>query len=626
MSSDINRPIDPGRSRAQIYSVALLTLGAAAIHFAVVPDHLREFPLYGVFFLGLGLFQVALAVAFVARPSRRLFALGAAVTMSVITLCIAARTVGLPIGPDPWQPEPVGFPDVSATLLEAISVLLVLLLVRNPRRPRRRGRTRVALSTVPGLLFAGLIAYIGVGSALTPMEDSISAAPPVSGRQSVQVSSLVAPLGNEPVKTFTLTAQATGVGANDAWTYNGAMPGPELRVTLGDRVRVTLINQLSKPTSIHWHGIRLPNSQDGVAGITQDAVRPGSSFTYEFIANDVGTFWYHSHENPTDQIPRGLLGALVVMPAKKAVVDTRDYTVLVHNRPDSSDIRVNGSANVHLDAKPGETVRLRLINGVVATSTGIAPIAPVLIGAPYVLAALDGHDVNKPGQLGPQRMLLGMGQRADVVFTMPASGAVRIANLSSPAMLWMPASAATVTVGDGPLPASVNAGSLPKFDLTRYGAPAADEVADAKSFDVNAQLVIDAGGPVFRNGMFDQIDTFNGSASPHVPPIRVHEGDFVRIHIVNKTQNLHPIHIHGHIYSVLAKNGQPITGSPIHLDAILVGPLETWDVAFKADNPGIWMLHCHVLAHASHGMSLTINYEGITTPFTMGMRSGNVPE
>jgi len=88
----------------------------------------------------------------------------------------------------------------------------------------------------------------------------------------------------------------------------------------------------------------------------------------------------------------------------------------------------------------------------------------------------------------------------------------------------------------------------------------------------------------------------------------------------------HPIHIHGHVFSVLAKNGQRLSGSPVHLDAILVGPHETWDVAFKADNPGIWMLHCHVLIHAAGGMSMTINYEGISSPFTMGTRSGNVPE
>ena len=111
-----------------------------------------------------------------------------------------------------------------------------------------------------------------------------------------------------------------------------------------------------------------------------------------------------------------------------------------------------------------------------------------------------------------------------------------------------------------------------------------------------------------------------------IQPINVRLGDLVRLHIVNRSRATHPIHIHGHIFSVLTKNGRKITGSPVHLDAILVGPGDSWDVGFVADNPGIWMLHCHVLIHAAGGMSMTINYDGIYTPFTMGTASGNIPE
>jgi FtsP/CotA-like multicopper oxidase with cupredoxin domain len=100
----------------------------------------------------------------------------------------------------------------------------------------------------------------------------------------------------------------------------------------------------------------------------------------------------------------------------------------------------------------------------------------------------------------------------------------------------------------------------------------------------------------------------------------------IHLHIVNLTGEYHLMHLHGHIFTVLALNGKAIQGSPVHLDTILVGPHETWDVAFLANNPGIWMLHCHVLLHASFGMSMTVNYAGITTPFEMGSRSGNVPE
>jgi FtsP/CotA-like multicopper oxidase with cupredoxin domain len=111
-----------------------------------------------------------------------------------------------------------------------------------------------------------------------------------------------------------LIASVVSSGGHQAWAYNGTVPGPELRVRHGDRARVTLINQLPDATSIHWHGINVRNAMDGVAGITQDGVRPGASFTYEFIARSAGTYWYHSHQETSNQIPQGLVGTIVVEP------------------------------------------------------------------------------------------------------------------------------------------------------------------------------------------------------------------------------------------------------------------------------------------------------------------------
>jgi FtsP/CotA-like multicopper oxidase with cupredoxin domain len=605
------------------YSAALLTLAAAAIHIAVAPEHLREFTLYGILFICLGLTQTGLAVALLVRPSRKLFGLAAAGTLAVIGLYVASRTAGLPIGPQPWRPEPVGFVDVVCTLLEAVAALLFLFLLWRPRR--RRGRIRVALTTLPAFLFSGLAGYVGVGAALTPMEAAFSAAPPAPG--SISVASLKERPGQEPVSSVTLTAGVANIGGKSAWAFNGTVPGPELRVNVGDRVRATLVNHLPEATSIHWHGLVLPNAEDGVAGITQDAVPPGASYTYEFVVREPGTYWYHAHQKTIDQIPRGLLGALVVLPDSGRAPESHDYSLLVHNLPGSlTDLGVNGATDLHLDARPGDSVRLRIVNGVSQT-IGAVPMSPVLTGAPYVISALDGHDLNQPGELGPQRILLGMGQRADLVFTMPAAGAVRLTGLTAAGLPFAKAPAATVTIGDGPIPAAVNVTSLPRFDLTRYGQPLPDPVAERTAYDVTREIVLVQKGPVFRDGRFDMIDTFSGVASPQIPPIKVREGELIRLHLVNRSGDAyHPIHIHGHIFSVLARNGQPLAGSPVHLDAILVGPHETWDVAFKADNPGIWMLHCHVLPHAAGGMSMTVNYEGISTPFTMGRRSGNEPE
>ena len=616
-----------GESRyAPGYAATLLTLGAAAIHFAAAPEHLSEYLLYGILFILLGAAQVALAVALVVAPSRRLYRGALIGTLAVIGIWLMSRTTGLPIAPIPWRPEAIAFPDFAATLLEAIACLVFLVrLWRRP--PRRRGRVRVVLTTLPAALFAPLMAFGGVGGALSPMPAAYNTAPFVAGQTSTSVVDLVAPDGNQPLKEFTLTAAPTTVGGHSAWAYNGTVPGPELRVRQGDRVKVILINHLPAATSIHWHGINVPNEMDGVAGITQDAVAPGGFFVYEFIANEPGTYWYHSHQDTMNQVPRGLFGSLVVEP-NGSTPTVRDYTLMIHTLPNSDAVAVNGSANLHLEANPGDTVRLRLIDAISAMDFGPTGTVqmPVLIGAPYTVAALDGHDLNQPQPLGPERIPLGMGQRADLVFTMPSAGAVRLVGIRGISPFpWSSPTNASVTIGKGPVPA-VSVSSLPTFDLTHYGVAATDPVLDATRFDVTRQIVLSGGVPMFRNGTFDVADTFNGQASPLIQPINVRLGDLVRLHIVNRSRTTHPIHIHGHIFSVLTKNGRKITGSPVHLDAILVGPGDSWDVGFVADNPGIWMLHCHVLIHAAGGMSMTINYDGIYTPFTMGTASGNIPE
>ncbi len=110
------------------------------------------------------------------------------------------------------------------------------------------------------------------------------------------------------------------------WTFNGAAPGPEIRVKKGEKVKVTLKNELPAPVSIHWHGYPVPNDMDGIPGVTQDAIAPGKTFTYEFIANEVGTYWYHSHQDSVNQLDRGLYGSLIVEDNEKF---DKDYTLML---------------------------------------------------------------------------------------------------------------------------------------------------------------------------------------------------------------------------------------------------------------------------------------------------------
>jgi FtsP/CotA-like multicopper oxidase with cupredoxin domain len=326
----------------------------------------------------------------------------------------------------------------------------------------------------------------------------------------------------------------------------------------------------------------------------------------------------------------GLFGALVVEPG--AAVASRDYSVVLHSGKGGVDM--NGVAGtLRLAAAPGDTVRLRVIDAVEPSMDG-TPETPVLLGASYRVVALDGRDLSGASQLPPQRLALGMGQRADIEFTMPGSGAVRLVDgdlhgtasalqgfFGSPTARF-----ASALVGDGPAPAPAASelARLPLFDPLHYGVPAPD-LAAGGHFDATYPVVLDE-VPGFHDGRVELVHSINGEAAPYVPPIVVHEGQIIRLHIVNQTGEYHPMHLHGHTLSVISRDGASVQGSPIRLDTILVGPHQTWDVAFVADNPGLWMFHCHVLLHASFGMSMDIDYAGITTPFTMGSRSGNMPE
>lgn len=120
--------------------------------------------------------------------------------------------------------------------------------------------------------------------------------------------------------------------------------------------------------------------------------------------------------------------------------------------------------------------------------------------------------------------------------------------------------------------------------------------------------------------------TINGQTSPNTDPIVVRWGELIRLHIVNESTYIHPMHLHGHTLVVLARDGRPLRGSPVRLDTLSVLPGESYDVDFRADNPGIWMLHCHNLYHARHGMDLMVMYRGVATPFRDGGPAGNISD
>src|SRR5687767_8781073 len=221
-----------------------------------------------------------------------------------------------------------------------------------------------------------------------------------------------------------------GAGSPDTavWAYNGAVPGPELRFKQGERLRIEVENALGIGTTVHWHGVRLPNAMDGVPNLTQAPIAPnGGKFVYEFDLPDAGTFWYHPHLGSPEQVGRGLYGALVVEERDPLNVDRDVVRVLSDWRLDrearlGEDFRspmdashagrigntgtVNGAIRESFAVRAGERIRLRLIN---ASNARI--YAPVFEGHSPRILALDGHPVANWNQ----RVVLGPGMRADLM-------------------------------------------------------------------------------------------------------------------------------------------------------------------------------------------------------------------
>lgn len=396
-------------------------------------------------------------------------------------------------------------------------------------------------------------------------------------------------------------------GTFRGYTLNGTTPGPEIRATEGDMVEVVLHNiDITDGTTLHWHGVDVPAAMDGVAGVTQDAVKPGGSFTYRFVAEDPGTYWYHAHQVSHEQVIAGHFGALIVEPESGTGQDT-DITMLLHTYPGGSRTIAGVPGETHRDLPPGTSVRVRTIN------TDNLTAFVWVSGADARLLSVDGRDVNEPGVVGNRKIRLGAGARADLEVTVPADGAVRVQS-SGVSLVLGPAEATapTTTVPDEAL------------DLLTYGTPTPppfDVSSPDRAYDYDIGRRIG-----FLDGRPGYWWTINGRMGRHVPMYPVTEGDVVAMRITNSSPEVHPMHLHGHHILVTARDGQPATGSPWWVDSLDVAAGESYEVVFLADNPGIWMDHCHNLPHAVEGLMTHVFYEGITTPFLLGRDSGNEPE
>jgi FtsP/CotA-like multicopper oxidase with cupredoxin domain len=431
-----------------------------------------------------------------------------------------------------------------------------------------------------------------------------------------------------------------GKPETEIWGFEGRAPGPVLRLRQGERLDVTLVNRLPQATTIHWHGIRVPNDMDGVPDLTQHAVAPGELFPYSFVCEDAGTFWYHPHGNSAEQLGRGLSGVLVVEEKRPPRVDrelvwalsdwklTDDGAVepdfanaheRSHDGRIGSVVTVNGLPGGDVPLRANERVRLRLLN---VANARIFELG--FEGHDPWLMALDGQPM-KPRRLGQERLVLGPGMRADLfldatagygeghplLYYPPGEDPVRLLRFVYP---------------DRP---PLRAKPLPPPAALAPNPIAVPDLARAERHEI-----LFAGGatPGMNMPRMQGQDQSNGGAAhPHalwtvngksmeshagghdhrrIPPLlTLRRGSTALFTLKNDTVFDHPIHLHGHTFRVLSRNGKALP-APLLTDTVLMAQQDIVEIAFVADNPGDWMLHCHILEHQESGMGAVFRVTG----------------
>jgi FtsP/CotA-like multicopper oxidase with cupredoxin domain len=414
----------------------------------------------------------------------------------------------------------------------------------------------------------------------------------------------------------------------EVFAYDGTIPGRVIRLRQGEPVGIAIENLLDQDTTVHWHGIRLPNAMDGVPGLTQPPIKPGETFTYEFTPPDAGTFWYHPHAHSLQQLGRGLAGALIIEEREPVIADRDILWVLQDWRlandgqiaPDfnsmmdavmsgrvGNTVTVNGMLPSGLPVKTGERIRLRLANAALARIVALS-----FEGHRPVIIAIDGQPC-EPHEPEGGRMLLGPAMRIDVILDMQGDPGKSYAVIDDfynglsytlMTLVYEPGPPLRAKPLDAPIALPRN--PIPEPDL---GSAVRQEIVlqggmmGAGKFQGMGGMMGMAtpgmdGGPAWAiNGM-----SMTGDGHAGMPPIfTLKRGSTCLLTMRNETAWWHPMHVHGFSPLVLSRNGAPVPYKQWQ-DTVLMAPKDIVDWAFVADNPGDWMLHCHVTNHQVAGL------------------------
>jgi FtsP/CotA-like multicopper oxidase with cupredoxin domain len=386
--------------------------------------------------------------------------------------------------------------------------------------------------------------------------------------------------------------------------FNKQVPGPVINAGKGDTVIVKLKNNLTEPTTIHWHGIRLPALMDGTDAV-QKLIQPGEEFEYRFIVPDAGTFWYHSHTNETAQMERGMYGALIVKDDDDPVTD--DEKVLMiddmklspdnkfavpgsaiarlrerHDGREGHSLLINGKEMPEININAGQTERWRLIN-----SSSARYFFLHLQGKPFKLIGTDGGLLEAPQTI--TKILITPGERIDIAVGPFETGETfLIESLPYNRRISVrPKLQAFASVHVGEFRKS--AASIPP--VLRQIKPLAPQNAET------TRKIKFSVGPSIKNGLNFLI---NNDMHLNDKPVKV--GELQIWELANTSLMDHPFHLHGFFFQVIELNGK----APEYIswkDTINLPPRSKTKIAWLPDDrPGMWMYHCHILEHHEAGM------------------------
>lgn len=429
----------------------------------------------------------------------------------------------------------------------------------------------------------------------------------------------------------TLTPQraAVDLGGMSVHTlaYGDTIPGQAIRANVGDEIAVTVHNRLDHSTSVHWHGITLRNDMDGAAPATPD-IGAGQAFTYRFSAPRPGTYWAHPHTG-LDADYGLYLPVIIDDPRERGDYDTEwivvldDWTDGVGPSPkkifdglrgrgmghmpgmgstgssllggDGGDVRypvylVNGrvpAAPTSFTARPGQRIRIRLVNAASDTAFRVA-----LADHTMTVTHTDGYPV---APVDVDAVLIGMGERYDVIVTARDGAFALVAAAEGKNAL----ARAVLTTAAGTAP---DASYQPRELNGRVGTveqfTATPEV-DLRPGRADVSLMARLSG-----GMMGYDWTINGQQYENRRPLEIAQGQSASLYFANTTTMWHPMHLHGHTFQVIKADGSP----GARKDTVIVAPRQNVEVAVLADNPGIWMLHCHNTYHQAAGMMTSLDY------------------